>query len=74
MTGSERETSREEHREDLKKKIVRSDEFVLLEVLSEASCRRAHLPGAIRIQDMDSIPDLLPERTTEVIAYCSNFN
>jgi rhodanese-related sulfurtransferase len=61
-------------REDLKEKIERGDEFVLLEALSEASYRRAHLPGAIRFQDMNLIPDLLPDKTTEVVAYCSNFN
>ena len=61
-------------REDLKEKIDRGDEFVLLEVLSEASYGRAHLPGAIRFQGMDSIPDLLPDKNTEVVAYCSNFN
>ena len=51
-------------REDLKEKIDRGDEFVLLEVLSEASYGRAHLPGAIRFQDMDSISDLLPDKNT----------
>jgi len=61
-------------REALKEKIDRGDEFVLLEVLSEASYGRAHLPVAIRLQDMDSIPDLLPDKNTEVVAYCSNFN
>lgn len=61
-------------REDLKEKIDRGDEFVLLEVLSEASYRRAHLPGAIRFQDMDLIPDLLSDNMAEVVAYCSNFN
>ena len=61
-------------REDLKEKIERGDDFVLLEVLSEASYNRAHLPGALRFQDMDLIPDLLPDKTTEVVAYCSNFN
>jgi rhodanese-related sulfurtransferase len=61
-------------REDLKEKIDRGDEFVLLEVLSEASYGRAHLPGAIRFQDLDLIPALLPDKTTEVVAYCSNFN
>jgi rhodanese-related sulfurtransferase len=61
-------------REDLKEKIDRGDEFVLLEVLSEASYGRAHLPGAIRFQNMDSISDLLPDKNTEVVAYCSNFN
>jgi len=58
----------------LKEKIERGDDFVLLEVLSEASYNRAHLPGAVRFQDMDLIPDLLPDKTTEVVAYCSNFN
>jgi rhodanese-related sulfurtransferase len=61
-------------REDLKEKIDRGDDFVLLEVLSEASYRREHLPGAIRFQDMDLIPNLLPDRNTEVVAYCSNFD
>jgi len=61
-------------REDLKEKIERGDEFVLLEVLSEASYRREHLPGAIRFQDMGMIPELLPDKTTDVVAYCSNFN
>jgi len=60
-------------REDLKEKIDGGDNFVLLEVLSEASYRRVHLPGAIRFQDWDMIPDLLPEKTAEVVAYCSNF-
>ena len=61
-------------REELKEKIERGDDFVLLEVLSEASYRREHLPGAIRFQDMDLIPELLPDKTTDVVAYCSNFN
>ena len=61
-------------REDLREKIDRSDEFVLLEVLSEASYRRAHLPGAMRFQNMGMIPDLLTDKSTEVVAYCSNFN
>ncbi len=52
----------------------RGDEFVLLEVLVEESYRREHLPGAIRYQDMDMISDLLPDRSTEVVAYCSNFD
>ena len=61
-------------REDLKAKIDHDDDFVLLEVLSEESYDRAHLPGAIRFQDRGLIPDLMPDKTTEVVAYCSNFN
>jgi len=61
-------------REELKEKIERGDDFVLLEVLSEASYSRAHLPGAIRYQGRRQITDLLPDKTTEVVAYCSNFD
>ena len=43
-------------REDLKGKIERGDDFVLLEVLSEQSYGRGHLPGAIRFPDMDTDP------------------
>ncbi len=61
-------------RENLRKKIERGDDFVLLEVLSEASYRQAHLPGANRFRSMDLIPELLPDKTTDVVAYCSTFN
>jgi rhodanese-related sulfurtransferase len=61
-------------REELKEKIERGDDFVLLEVLSEQSYAREHLPGAIRFPGKDEIPDLLPDKSTQVIAYCSNLN
>jgi rhodanese-related sulfurtransferase len=61
-------------REDLWGKIEGGDDFVLLEVLSEQSYARGHLPGAIRFPGTDAIPDLLPDKSTQVIAYCSNFN
>ena len=61
-------------REELKVKMDRGDDFVLLEVLGEASYRRAHLPGAIRLQDVGRVPELFPDKRTEIIAYCSNFN
>ncbi len=61
-------------REELRKKIDRGDEFVLLEVLSEASYRRGHLPGAVRYVDRDQVERLAPSRGTEIVAYCSNFN
>ncbi len=61
-------------REELKEKMDRGDNFVLLEALGEASYRRAHLPGAIRFQDTALAPDLLPDKSVEIVAYCSNFN
>ena len=52
----------------------RGDDFVLLEVLGEASCRRGHLPGAIRPQDTSRALELFPDKDTFVVAYCSSFN
>ena len=61
-------------REELKAKMDREDDFVLLEVLGEVSYRRAHLPGAIRLQDTGRALDLFPDKGTHIVAYCSNFN
>ena len=61
-------------REELKEKMDRGDDFVLLEALSEDSYRRAHLPGAIRFKDTSRAPELLPDKSAQIVAYCSNFN
>jgi hypothetical protein len=61
-------------REELKEKMDRGDNFVLLEALGEKSYRRAHLPGAIRFQDTSRASELLPDKSAEIGAYCSNFN
>ncbi len=60
-------------REELKEKMERGDDFVLLEALSEDSYRRAHLPGAIRFKDTSLAPALLPDRSAQIVAYCSSF-
>ena len=59
-------------REELKDKIDGNEDFALLEILGEASYRKAHLPGAVRLQDLDLIPALLPDKSTEVVTYCSS--
>jgi rhodanese-related sulfurtransferase len=61
-------------REDLEARMDRGDRFVLLEVLGEASYRQGHLPGAVRYEDREQVERLAPDRSTEIIAYCSNFN
>jgi hypothetical protein len=61
-------------REELKVKMDRGDDFVLLEALGEESYQRAHLPGAIRFQDTSRAPELFSDKSTFVVAYCSNFN
>ena len=61
-------------REEVKAKMGSGEDLVLLEVLSEDSYRRAHLPGAIRFQDVSLAPEILPDRSAQIVAYCSNFN
>jgi rhodanese-related sulfurtransferase len=61
-------------REALKEKMDRRDDFLLLEVLGEVSFNREHLPGAVRYEGRDQVEALAPDRSTEIVAYCSNFN
>ncbi len=61
-------------REDLKAKMDRGDEFVLLEVMGEGSYRQGHLPGAIRAQDQNAAMEVVPDKSAFVVAYCSNYN
>ncbi len=42
----------------------RGDEFVLLEMLGEGSYRQGHLPGAIRVQDPNAAPEVIPDKDT----------
>ena len=60
-------------REALKEKMDRGDDFLLLEVLGEASFNREHLPGAVRYEGRDQVDGLVRDRSTEIVAYCSNF-
>ena len=62
-------------REELKQKIDRKDEFVLVETLAETAYHHAHLPGAINLPpDKVSVqaPNLLPDRGAEIIVYCAS--
>jgi rhodanese-related sulfurtransferase len=61
-------------REDLKAKMDRGEDLVLLEVLGEGSYRQGHLPGAIRAQDQNAAMEVVPDRSAFVVAYCSNYN
>ncbi len=61
-------------REDLKAKMDRGDDLVLLEVLGEGSYRKGHLPGAIRVQDQNAAMEVVPDKSAFVVAYCSNYN
>jgi rhodanese-related sulfurtransferase len=62
-------------REDLKEKIDRGEKFALVETLPEATYHHVHLPGAInlppdRVKELS--PRLLPDKSAEVVVYCSS--
>ena len=61
-------------RDDLKFKIDRGDNFLLVEVLGPTAYQHAHLPRAINIpsdQIRELAPDILPDRNAEIVVYCS---
>jgi len=59
-------------RDELKAKLDGGDEFLLLEVLGEASYKQGHLPGAVRYEGRQQVEALVPDKSAEVIAYCSS--
>ena len=62
-------------RDELKRKLDRSDPFVLLEALPATYFEDAHLPGAQNLphDQVDALaPTLIPDRSTEVVVYCAN--
>ena len=61
-------------RDQLKEKMDRGDDFVLVETLPESAFKRRHLPGAVNLDDLSQIPELFPDKDAEIITYCTNFN
>lgn len=59
-------------REELRQKIERGDDFVLLEVLGQASYDQGHLPGAVRYEGREQVEALAPDKNAEIVAYCSS--
>jgi rhodanese-related sulfurtransferase len=63
-------------REELKKKLERGDRFFLLETLPEKYYRRAHLPGAMNLPPdrvSEVAPELVSDKSAEVVVYCGSF-
>ena len=61
-------------REELKAKMDRGEDFVLLEVLPQKSYRRSHLPGAINLPpgQTDQAEELILDKEAELILYCAS--
>lgn len=61
-------------RDELKAKIDRGDDFVLIEVLEPASYERGHVPGAVNIpwNQLADVPSIVPNRQAEVVFYCAS--
>ena len=68
-------------RQDLKAKLDRGDDFVLIESLPEEKYREAHLPGALNVRpdtvsDLDKLADWASEnvssKDTDIVVYCAS--
>ena len=61
-------------REQLKEKMDRGDDFVLVEALSPKHYQSSHLPGAINLpyEFVDEAEQLLPDKCAEIVVYCMN--
>lgn len=62
-------------RDELKQKIDRKEDFLLVETLPKIAYEHAHLPGAINLPpDQLNVlaPKLLPNKDAEIIVYCAS--
>ena len=62
-------------RDELKGKIDRGEDFILIETLPAVAFEHAHLPGAINLppgQVDELAPQLLPDKSAEIIVYCAS--
>jgi rhodanese-related sulfurtransferase len=62
-------------RDELKQKIDRKENFLLVETLPATAYHHAHLPGAINLPP-DSVSrlaaQLLPDKGAEIVVYCAS--
>ncbi|HXT86623.1 MAG TPA: rhodanese-like domain-containing protein [Verrucomicrobiae bacterium] len=62
-------------RDELKLKIERKDDFILLETLAPEAYAQGHLPGAVnlppdKVREMAN--DIAPEKDAEIVVYCAS--
>lgn len=62
-------------RDELKEKIDRKDDFLLVETLPATAYHHNHLPGAINLPP-DKVTTLasqiLPDKNAEIVVYCAS--
>jgi rhodanese-related sulfurtransferase len=60
--------------EELKEKIDRDDDFVLVDTLGEDYYSQSHLPSAISLplEKIDRAVEVLPDKEAEIVIYCMN--
>ena len=62
-------------REELKQKIDRKDDFVLVETLPATAYHHAHLPGAINLPPDRVTADaakVIPNKSADIVVYCAS--
>lgn len=59
-------------REDLKAKMDRGDDFVLVDALGPDHYASSHLPGAVNLpyEFVDDAEEVLPNKGAEIVVYC----
>lgn len=61
-------------REELRAKMDRGDDFVLVDALSAEHYASSHLPKAVNLpyEFLDEAEKVLPDESAEIVSYCMN--
>jgi len=62
-------------RDELKQKIDRKDDFLLVETLPATAYHHNHLPGAINLppENVTTLASqILPDQSAEIVVYCAS--
>jgi hypothetical protein len=60
-------------REELKEKMDRGEDLVVVDTMAEMYYRHSHLPGAINLpveEVGERAPELVPDKDADIIVYC----
>ena len=61
--------------EDLRTKLARRQNIIVVETLAPERYREAHIPGALNIPPeriKELAPQLLPKKDAEIVTYCTS--